>query len=171
MKLPIRQSLLKIRHTKIKYIVIHQSICQYETPETKIDNAKFQTSNLIGNVLEKKQPDVNFHFILDKIKDDYYIISGRPFVSMCDFNDINSDINTSAIHIALMGSYDFKVPEQRMYDILAYRLLNPLMKQFGINPSRIYLHHEISNNKEETCPGNFIDKEKLITVIRKFVVK
>jgi hypothetical protein len=73
--------------------------------------------------------------------------------------------------VALLGSYDFKIPEQRLYEILAYRLLNPIMKQFIINPSLIYFHHEISNKKDETCPGTFIDKNKIITMVRRFVVK
>lgn len=171
MKLQFRQSRLKIRHTKIKYIIIHQTTCQYNTPESKIDTSKFQVSGLIGNVMEKKQADLNYNFIIDKIKDDYQIIVCRPFVSICEFDDIDQNINKAALHIALMGSYDFKIPEQRLYNILAYRLLNPIMKQFSINPSRIYFHKEISNNKEETCPGNFLDKEKIITSIRRFVVK
>lgn len=171
MRLPLRQSRLEIRRTKVKYIVIHQTTCQYESPQSKIDNAKFQITGLAGNVLEKKQADLNYHFILDKIKDDYQIIVCRPFVSMCEFDDIDSKINKAALHVALMGSYDFKIPEQRVYEILAYRLLNPLMKHFKINPSRIYFHHDISNNKDLTCPGSFIDKEKIITMVRRFVVK
>jgi len=171
MKLPLKQSRLEIRRTKIKYIVIHQTTCQYEAPESKIDNPKFQVSGLIGNVLEKKQADLNYHFILDKIKDDYQVIVCRPFVSICNFDDIDPKINKAALHVALMGSYDFKIPEQRVYEILAYRLLNPIIKHFRINPSRVYLHRDISSNKDEACPGNFIDKDKIITMIRRFVVK
>jgi len=171
MRLPLRQSRLLIRHTKVKYIIIHHSICQYDIPEAKIDNAKFQIPGLINNVLEKKQPDINYHFILDKIKDDYQIIVCRPFVSMCEFDDIDSNINNAALHIAVLGSYNFKIPEQRLYEILAYRLLNPIMKHFRINPNLIYFHHDISSNKDETCPGSFINKEKLITTINRFIVK
>jgi len=171
MKLPIRQSRLIIRRTKVKYIILHQTTCQYDAPESKIDNTKFQIPPLIGNVLEKKQPDINYHFVLDKIKDDYQVIVCRPFVYLCEFDDIDSNINKAALHISLLGSYDFKIPEQRLYEILAYRLLNPLMKYFRINQSRIYFHHDISSNKDETCPGSFINKEKLITTINRFIVK
>lgn len=171
MKLPLRQSLLKIRRTRVKYIIIHQTICVYDAPESKIDNSKFQIPGLIGNVLEKKQPDLNYHFIVDKIKDDYQIITCRPFVAECEFKDIDSNINNSSIHIALMGSYDLKIPEQRLYDVLSYRLLNPLLRHFKITPERIYFHRDISNNKKEPCPGLFINKEKLISAVRRFVVK
>ena len=171
MKLPIRQSRLEIRRTKIKYIVIHETVCQYEAPQSKIDNQKFQITGLIGNVLEKKQADLNYHFILDFIKDDYQVITARPFVATCDYDDIDSKINKAALHVALMGSYDFKIPDDRLYEILAYRLLNPLMKFFPINMSRVYLHSELSSNKEETCQGTFFNKERLVSMIRRFVIK
>lgn len=171
MKLTFNQSLLKVRHTKIKYIIIHQTTCQYEIPDTKIDNGKFQISGLINNALEKKEPDLNFHFVIDKIKDDYQIIVCRPFVSLCDYDDIDTEINRSALHIGLMGNYDFKIPDQRLYEVLCYRLLNPLMKQFIINPNFIHTHEEISKNKDLSCPGTFINKEKIISMIRRFVVK
>jgi len=171
MKLPLRPSLLKIRHTKIKYIIIHHSICQYNIPEAKIDNPKFQIPSLISSVLEKKQPDINYHFVIEKIKDDYHIITYRPFVYICEFDDIDKNINNDALHIALLGSYNFKIPEERLYNILAYRLLTPLISNFKISPNKIYFHREVSNNKEESCPGNFVNKEKLISVIRRFIVK
>lgn len=171
MKLPLKQSLLKIRRTRAKYIIVHETTCQYEAPQSKIDNPKFQIPGLIGNVLEKKQADLNYHFILDKIKDDYQIIICRPFVTLCQFDDIDDNINNAALHVALMGSYEFKIPEDRLYEILAYRLLNPLLKFFLISPNRIRLHHEVSNKKEETCPGSFFNKEKMIAMVRRFVIK
>jgi len=170
MKLPIRQSRLRIRKTRVKYIILHHTVCQYPAPDAKIDNPKFQVPALIGNVLEKKQADINFNFIVDKIKDDYQIITCRPFVATCEFPDISNDINDAALHVALMGSYDFKIPDNRLYEISAYRLINPLLKAFRITPNKIYLHYEISNNKEETCPGSFFNKEKMISMIRRFIV-
>jgi len=170
MKLPIRQSRLHIRKTRPKYIVIHQTTCQYPAPDAKIDSPKFQVPALIGNVLEKKQADINYHFIIDKIKDDYQIITCKPFVTICEFPDISNDINDAAFHVAVMGSYDFKIPEIRLYEILAYRLLNPLLKAFHIIPTRIYLHYEVSDNKEETCPGSFFNKGKMISMIKRFII-
>ncbi len=171
MRIPLRYSLLSIRRTKIRYIIIHQTSCQYISPESKIDNNKYQLPGIIGNVFEKKQIDINYHFIIDKIKDDYQIISCRPFVTLCEYDDIDPDINKAAIHVALIGNYDYKIPDLRLYDILAYRLLNPLMKFLPIVYHRIYLHNEISKNKLETCPGAFFDKQKLISSIKKFIIK
>jgi len=171
MKLILKPSLLKLRTTRIKYIIIHQSTCQYNVPESKIDNSKFQIPGLISQSIEKKQPDLNFHFIVDKIKDDYQLIVCRPFMYVCEFDDIDSEINRSALHISLIGSYDLKIPDQRLYNILSYRLLNPLLRHFKITPDKIYFHRDISNNKKESCPGSFINKEKLISAVRRFVVK
>lgn len=171
MKIPFRYSLLKIRRTKIRYVVLHQTTCQYPAPESKIDTSKFQIPGLIGNMFEKKQPDINYHFVIDKIKDDYQVIMCRPFVTLCEFPDIDPDINNAAIHIAVMGNYDYKIPDLRLYEVITYRLLNPLMKFLPITYHRIYFHHEISKDELETCPGAFMDKQKLVSMLKRFVVK
>ena len=70
-----------------------------------------------------------------------------------------------------MGSYDFKIPEKRCYEILAFRVLNPFMKMFHIAPNKIKFHNEVSDNKDLSCPGDFIDKEVVISMVRRFVIK
>jgi len=77
----------------------------------------------------------------------------------------------SSIHLALMGSYDFKIPEKRLLEILAFRLINPMLKLFSLSPSRVYLHREVSENKELSCPGEFVDKAVIISMIRKYLIK
>ncbi len=170
MRIPLRMSWLGKRHTKIKYIVIHHTHCQYDIPESKIDSTKFQIPYLTSNLMEKAEPDFNYHYIVDRILDEYYIIVGRPLETICDYDDIDRDMNKSSVHIGLMGTYDIKVPDIRMYEILGYRLLNPLLKTYALNPSRIYLHNELSKNKKESCPGSFIDKNTIITMVRRFVI-
>jgi len=164
-------SLLKIRHQKIKYIIIHHTECLYKNNELKIDSAKFQTNYLYQNVIQVKDPDVNYHYLIDKIQDEYYVTVGRPLFSLCEFDDISPDYNRNSIHVALLGSYDFKIVDRRLYEILAYRLINSLLKQFSLNPSRIYLHNEVSNKKDLTCPGDFFEKQSLIAMVRRFIIK
>lgn len=171
MKIPLRPSRLQVRRTKVKHIIIHHTAEIYPAPAAKVDNAKYQVSSLIGNVLERKDPDLNYHYIVDKIKDDYAPIVCRPFVTLCEWDDIDTNINNAAIHIALIGSYDFKIPEKRLYEVLAFRLLNPFMKMFALAPTRIKLHREVSSNEELTCPGDFVDKEVIISMARRFVIK
>ena len=166
----LRPSLLKIRRRSVMWIVVHHTAEMYVRPEAKIDGPLYQMPALFSGVMEKKQGDVNYHYVVEKIKEDYVAIVTRPFVYLCDWPDIPENINLRAIHIGLLGSYDFKIPEKRMYDVLAFRLINPMLKMFGLAPSRIKLHKEISN-EDISCPGEFIDKARIITSVRRFVIK
>ena len=170
MKLQLRPSLLKVRRQTVKWIIIHHTIELYKQPLAKIDNSQFQTPELFKGVLEDKSGDINYHYVVEKIKDDFYPIVTRPFVYMCEWPDISDDINKRAIHIALLGSYSFKIPPKRLYEVLAFRLVNPMLKMFKISPSKIKTHNEISNEKID-CPGDFFDKDILISMVRRFVVK
>ena len=166
----LRPSLLKVRRSSVMWIIIHHTSEMYDRPEAKIDNPMYQMPALFSGVMEKKQGDVNYHYVIDKVKEDYIAVVTRPYVYLCEWPDIPENINNRAVHIGLMGSYDFKIPEKRMYEVLAYRLLNPMMKVFGISPSRIKLHKEVSN-EDISCPGEFIDKARIITAVRRFVIK
>ena len=166
----LRPSLLKIRRRSVMWIVIHHTSEMYDRPEAKIDGPLYQMPQLFSGVMEKKQGDVNYHYVIEKVKEDYIAVVTRPYVYLCEWPDIPENINNRAVHIGLMGSYDFKIPEKRMYEVLAYRLLNPMMKVFGISPSRIKLHKEVSN-EDISCPGEFIDKARIITAVRRFVIK
>jgi len=170
MKLQLRPSLLKVRRQSVKWIIIHHTIELYKQPAAKIDNSQFQTPELFKGVLEDKSGDVNYHYVVEKIKDDYFPIVTRPFVYMCDWPDISPDINKRAIHIAMLGSYSVKVPEKRLYEVTAFRLVNPMLKMFALSPSKVKMHYEVSN-EDIDCPGDFFDKDILIAMTRRFVIK
>lgn len=171
MKIPFKPSLLKVRRGKPRFIILHHTAEMYENPESRIDNQKFQMPGISKGVLEKKQGDINYHYIIDKIKEDYQPIVCRPFVYICEWPDIHTDINDRAIHVALLGSYDFKIPEKRCYEVLAFRLLNPMLKMFKLTPSRIKFHRDVSSDKELTCPGDFIEPDIIEAMVRRFVIK
>ncbi len=171
MRLPFKPSLLKVRRKKIKWIILHHTVELYPAPEAKIDNSKFQLPFLYNNAIEQKSPDINYHFVIEKIKDDYQVITTRPFTYLCEWQDISTDINDRAAHVALLGSYDFKIPEVRLMEALSYKLLNPLLKMFGISPNKIKLHRDVSKNKDLTCPGDFVDLDKIISLVRRYVIK
>jgi len=171
MKIPFRPSLLTVRRKSVKWIIIHHSAEMYPNPEARIDNSKYQLPGLFKGVMEQKTGDVNYHYVVEKIKDDYIAIATRPFIYECEWDDIHADINKRSIHVAILGSYDFAVPIKRLYEVLAYRLLNPFMKMYGITPGRIKLHNEVSSDKDLTCPGDFFDKAVLISMVRRFVIK
>ncbi len=171
MKIPLKPSLMKIRRGKPLWIIIHHTSELYVNPEAKIDNPKFQLKGLSKGVLELKQADINYHYVIDKIEEDYQPIVCRPFVFLCNWPDIAPSINNRALHVALLGDYNFKVPEKRMYEILAFRILNPMLKMFKLSPNRIKLHRDVSSNKDLTCPGDFIDEAMLEATIRRFIIK
>jgi len=171
MKIPLKPSRLELRRTKVKWIIIHHTSEIYPAPSASIDNPKYQMPGIMGNVLEKSDADINYHYVIDKIKEDYMPIICRPFVALCDWPDIDPNINKAAIHIAGIGSYDFKIPERRFYEILAYRVVSPMMKLFSLPTSKIILHSEVSDNKELTCPGEFFDKAVLISMLKRFIMK
>ena len=170
MKIILRPSLLKIRRQTIKWIIIHHTAEMYPQEGARIDNPKFQIPKLYNGVLEDKTGDINYHYVIEKIKEDYHAVVTRPFPYLCEWDTINDDINNRALHIALLGSYSLKVPEKRLYEVLAYRLVNPMLKMFHLSPSKIKLHSEIST-KETDCPGIFFDKGMLISMVRRFVIK
>lgn len=173
MRIPFRPGRLNLRRRPVKYLIIHHTSELYPQEAARIDNSKYQMNSLFNGVLEDKSADVNYHFVLDKIKDEYVAVTLRPFVTLCEWDDIHDDINNAALHIAIMGSYDFKVPEKRLYEVMAYRVINPLLKMFRLpqSSSRILLHGEISSNKDLSCPGDFFDKEILISMVKKFVMR
>ncbi len=171
MKIPLRPSRLIVRRQSVKWIILHHTAELYDIPASKIDNASYQMPGLFKGVLEKKQPDINYHYILDKIKEDYIPIVARPFVYLCEWPDIDINMNNRAVHVALMGSYDFKVPEKRMYEVLAFRLLNPFMKMYHLAPNRIKFHNQVSSDKDLSCPGDFLDRAVIESMVRRFVIK
>jgi hypothetical protein len=170
MRMPFKAALLNIRRGPVRWIIIHHTAEIYEAPESRIDNAKFQMKGLVNGVLERSDPDINYHYVVDKIKDDYMPIVCRPVSSLCEWPDIHDDINKRAIHIAMMGSYDFKVPERRLYEILSYRLISPMIKIYGLTPKRVKFHRDVSTKKDITCPGDFADQGKLEATIRRFMI-
>jgi hypothetical protein len=171
MKIKLRPSLLKVRRQSVKWLIVHHTAEMYKQPEAKIDNAKFQMPALVAGVHIQKQADINYHYVIDKIKEDYYPIVTRPIAYECEWPDISADINKRAVHIAVLGSYDVKVPVVRLYEVLAFRLLNPMLKLFNLSPSKIKLHRDVSSDEDLSCPGDFFDHGKLITLVRRFVIK
>lgn len=170
-RIPLRPSLLKRRRESVKWIIIHHTSEIYENPEARIDNEKFQMPGLYKGVLERKEIDVNYHFIIEKIRDDYNVIMARPFVYLCEWDDIDSIINKRSLHIALLGNYSFKIPPLRLYQVLAYRVINPLIRMFNLSPKRIKFHRDVSSNKDLSCPGDFVDEGRLISQVRRYIVK
>jgi len=171
MKIKLRPSRLKVRRQTVKWIIVHHTYEMYKQPETKIDNSTFQMPGLVAGVHIQKQGDINYHYVIDKIKEDYHPIVTRPIAYLCEWPDIHNDINKRAVHVAVMGSYDYKIPASRLYEVLAFRLLNPMLKLFNLAPNKIKLHRDVSDIEDLSCPGDFFNEGKMITLVRKYVIK
>ena len=171
-KIFIRQTPM---HTpRPKYIIIHNSVCLFDTPINKIeiDTKKYQYDYVkYLHVKELKLSDINYHYILDKINGDYEIILGKPIHSPCIFEDID-DLYYYSIHVSIMGDYNIDMADNRLYEVLAYRVISPLLYWFHLDKNCIKLHSEIAQNKNDNavkeCPGSYFFKEILINHVSKY---
>lgn len=172
MKIPFKMGLLKVRHIFPRYIIIHHTFCTYpKNPALKIDTPVIQVGKMGKEVLEQKTPDINYHFVVEQIGDDFYSFIFRPLNTLCEFPDMNPGMNEMSIHVALLGNYDLKIPEKRLYAVLAYRVLNPISRLLHLPEKRIKFHHEVSNDKSQTCPGSFVNKDIIMAFRRKYLKK
>jgi hypothetical protein len=170
MKIPYRpHSFIKVKKPH-RYIIIHDTGTDITNEaEMVLDNASFQIGKLRAqNMVLNGEFDLNYHFVVEKIKDDYETLFGRPLNAICEYDDIVAPYDAS-IHVAVMGNYNFDIPDDRMYKQLAYRVLGPMMTFFRIDRSRILLHSEVSDDQPE-CPGTNFNKERLMSYVRTLVI-
>lgn len=148
-------------------IIIHHTHCllskygqfNYDKPIFQAD--KFQSLNYAIN----KKTETGFNFILDKVNSDYYAVVSQPLLTLCKYPDLEP-YYWRAVHIAFMGDYDENVPQTRLYRVLGYRLLAPIMRLFYLQEDDILFHSEISTDPDCTCPGKLVEYERLITGLR-----
>ena len=150
-----------------RYVIVHDISCQVPSAaELRLDNEKYQTNLLrTREFTEQMEPDVNYHFVVEKIKNEYEILLGRPFAVHCNYEDIINPYNF-AFHVCVMGHYDYDIPERRMYQKMCYAIFAPIMRMYKIPPQRIFLHSEISTDKKLKCPGTFFDKKLLMSYLK-----
>lgn len=153
MKLPYRPKLLPVARRRFKYIIIHDISCQFEDIiDLMVDSSRFQVEKMKSmNYILHGLYELNYHFVVDKIDNDYNTLVARPLYSRCEFDDIESPYD-HAVHICVMGDFHNENPGNRFYQHLAYHTVIPMMRLYRIPISQVVLHKEISN-ANETCPG------------------
>jgi len=174
MKLPYRPKTLPlIRSRRFKFIIIHDLSCMLEgIDQIKLDSKIPQCSSVrTYNWILNGQTDVNYHFISERLGEDYETIIGRPINRLCEYNDIPEVYNSKAIHIACMGQLDDTNLSQRYYMQLAYRVIAPQLFIHSIPTTRIYLHSELSTDKDNACPGAFFMKDKLLNAVKAMLIR
>ena len=170
MKIPFRPfSFIKPKRP-YRYIILHDLSCQFnDLPELAIDTKKFESGKVrLLDYVFNNHTDVNYHYMVEKVGDDYETIVGRPLNALCKFSDIVSPFDAS-IHICLVGFYKQQVPDSRYYKQLAYRAVAPLMSVFKINRSRVLLHKDIS--EKSNCPGNLFKRDVFMNVLQTMSVQ
>ena len=173
MKVPIKPKQLTRFKLMWRYIIIHDVSCNFDgLTEFYVDSPVSQVGKLrSADYIMNGEADINFHFVIEKIKDDYEVSLGRPMSAMCNYDTIPENINRQAIHIGAVGHFNYKIPDDRFYQQMAYKIVSPLMQMYGIPKSRIYTHSEMASaDSDVTCPGRLFDKQKLIAVTNQMVV-
>jgi hypothetical protein len=158
---------------RFKFIIIHDTNCQLkEYQQFKIDKNTFQSGPLRARFkITKSYNDVPYHFVCEKIGENYQTFLGRPLQYSCEkeYPDIDSTYSRYAVHICLMGNYNNMACPTNLYQQLAYRVICPMMKVYRIHKSRIFLHAEVTKNSDfNDCPGFNFRKDALFAFMNKF---
>ena len=170
MKVPYRPKTLARMKMHFRFVILHDVSCQFEhMTEFYKDTPKFQTGKLRAyDFILNSRSDLNYHFIVEKVNDDYESIVGRPLSSECDYPDISSPFDKS-IHVCLMGNYSVETPTQRFYQQLAYRVVGPILKVFHMNFDRIKFHSEVSKDYPN-CPGKLFSKDVFVSLLKSMLI-
>ncbi|MCK5018464.1 MAG: N-acetylmuramoyl-L-alanine amidase [Candidatus Peribacteraceae bacterium] len=158
--IPLRATNYKLSNKWPQRVIIHHTACKVDTGSTHMDTSKFQTSDYHNINFQRTKQETGFHFIVEKVKNDFQAVVSQPLLSLCEFEDLDEKYWRD-IHVALMGNYDEDLPPNRLYRVLAYRVLVPLTRLFLINEKEILFHSTISNDPDISCPGEFVNMSKI----------
>lgn len=159
--IPLRATNVQLASSWPDKIIIHHTACKVpDAAEFLLDRPKFQTGKLQNLIYRREKKDTNFHYIVESVGNDFQVIVSQPLMTLCEFPDIPKE-DWNAVHIALMGNYNRDIPPNRLYKVMAYRVIVPIMRMFVLDFNNIYLHSSLSDNPEVTCPGEFVDLAKL----------
>ena len=125
MKIKFRPSRLKVRRQSVKWIIIHHTAEMYLNPNVRIDNPKYQMGDIFNGVLELKQGDVDYHYVVEKIREyqskqvieelKFKLTEYIPYSSQFKLNEFKNYLKT------------FKLPQVMLYDshaVVAFKLIS-----------------------------------------------
>ena len=170
MRIPYRpHSFTKVKHPP-RYIIIHDTGKDVlPEPSVVMDTQGYQVGKLRDqNMVINGDFDLNYHYIVERLKGDFEAMVSRPLNAMCEHDDIRSPYD-GAIHVAILGNYDYDIPEERLYQCVAYRVIGPLLWMFKLDKSRVKLHSEVSDT-EIGCPGRNFDKQRLMSYVKTLII-
>lgn len=171
MKIPIRPSNFDYSKRWPQHIVIHHTDeLQLLDSGVKMSRSNFQFNKAELSYYQlSKVTTMPYHYVIDFVKDDFYVMVSRPLMTKCVFEDLPEKYD-EAIHVALLGDYSADVVSNRLYTVLASRILSPFIRLFRIDIENIVTHKEIST-ANISCPGEYFNKEKMIMFLRNHLKK
>jgi len=169
--IPLRATNYKLAESWPPAIIIHHTYCRIKKSPLEFDKQAFQADKVqILNYKIRGEYETGFNFIVDRVKTDFQVIVSQPLTTLCEYEDLDERY-WKAIHVGLVGNYNKDIPMNRLYRVLAYRVLSPLMRLFALKEADIIFHSTISNNSDETCPGEFVDMERILMNLRSIIRK
>lgn len=172
MKIPYRAYNLDFATRWPRYVMIHHS---YElglnNGAIALDKPNFQYNKLqLTHYQMYNMNELPYHYVLEKVGDDYHVITASPLLTTCEFLDMDEEYKY-CVHVGLLGNYNVDNVDNRLYNVLGYKILAPLIRLFKIKEENILLHSEASYDPDQRCPGiNFI-KAKMYTALRAQIKK
>lgn len=169
MNVPYKPVYLPKAYKKFQYVIIHDFSCQFpDIDKAKVDDKKIQMQGVrVYNWLFKNSFELPYHFVCEKIGDDFETMMARPFCYYCQYEDIPSQYLNS-VHVALSGNYNIISPTQRTYQQIAYRPIASIVRWFNMSLNNVFFHWEVSTNNSLHCPGDAFKREKFQSAIHQY---
>jgi len=132
---------------KIKFIAVHHS-------QRKIDSLKRIKD---FHIRINKWEDIGYHYLIDK-KGKIYVGRSEKFIGAHVFGH-----NKNSLGICLIGNFDEEKPAKKQIQTLIKFLKNKIKKHKI--PIKNILGHREFPEITKTCPGKFMDMDKIRKVL------
>jgi hypothetical protein len=158
---------------RFKNIIIHDTNCQWKDYQPfKIDRNVYQSGPMRARFKTFKNfNEMPYHFVCEKIGENYQTFLGRPLQYSCEkeYSDMDALYSRYGIHICIMGNYNTMCVIDKLYQQISYRVICPMMRVYRIPKSNIYLHSDVTNNPDyNDCPGFNFRKDLLMMYMNKY---
>lgn len=165
MSISLKQDMYKYAGSWPRYIILHHTEdLKPNDADILFDKPTFQINKLAKTIYELDRMYLPYNFIIEKVGDDYHPIVSAPLLTKAPFLDIE-DEHQEGVHIAVMGNMNADQPDRKLYNVMAIRVIIPMMKAFKISEKNIVTHSEISFFKGNSCPGAYFNMALLKSMV------
>lgn len=129
---------------KWEYIILHHSLTKDSQTVSTQAIRRYHVDTLGWQ-------DIGYHFLIEKVNDQYEILMGRPL----DVSGAHTKgMNGKAIGVCFVGNFDDMKPSLEQIKA-GIKLIRGLCNVFAIPIENIKAHHDFASYK--TCPGKMFD--------------